>query len=160
VAVTRRLHRAPGRIPEDALDVLRGGYRLEESLELPLDVFAPVEPAPVWSLGRPEVAPELPVTSWEPLGEVVVFELGLVDEELPVVVMSAPASAPRARGSASGRRPWAVESVEPGDAPELVRLPTPLPPPLSLHALTPASIAAAAAKVTHLRIVMDVLVEL
>jgi len=108
---------------------------LEESVELPLGVFAPVEP----------------------LGEVVVLELGLVDEEVPVA-MSLPASAPRARGSASGRRPW-VESVEPGDAPGLVRLPTPLPPPLSLHALTPASIAAAAANVTHLRIVMDVLVE-
>src|SRR5256712_5644737 len=57
--------------------------------------------------------------------------------------MSAPAS--RARGNVSPRRPWASEPVF---------VPTLLPPVLSLHAPTPAIIAAAEARVIHLRIVI------
>jgi len=59
--------------------------------------------------------------------------------------MSAPAS--RARGNVSPRRPWASEPVF---------VPALLPPVLSLHAPTPAIIAAAEARVIHLRIVIVV----
>jgi hypothetical protein len=69
----------------------------------------------------------------------LVGELGLVAEVPEPVVMSLPASAPRARGKVSPRRPSGLAFVP--------------PPPLSLQA-TPASIAAAEAKVIHFRSVI------
>jgi hypothetical protein len=82
------------------------------------------------------------------LGEVGVVvgllgELGLVAVVPEPVVMSLPASAPRALGNVSPRRPWLCS--------ELVLPPALLPPPLSLQPATPAIIAAAEAKVIHFR---------
>jgi hypothetical protein len=67
--------------------------------------------------------------------------VGLVGE----VVMSLPASAPRALGKVSPRRPSGLVFV------------ALLPPPVSLQAPTPAIIAAAEAKVIHFRSVIGCL---
>ena len=66
-------------------------------------------------------------------------ELGLVVPGL--VLISLPASAPRALGNVSLRRPAGL-------------VPALLPPPVSLQAPTPASIAAAEPKAIHFRSVI------
>jgi hypothetical protein len=83
-------------------------------------------------------------------------EVPLIPPVLPVVdpvpvLMSVPASRPEARGSVALRRPSGELA--------LVPLAVPAPPerPLLLHAPTEAIIAAADAKVIHLRSVMVVL---
>jgi hypothetical protein len=76
--------------------------------------------------------PAVPVVSVDPPGLVV-----------------APASAPVARGVVAPRRP--IGSVVPGEAPGLVLLPVPLPPPLFWHAPRPIN-AAADAKAIHFRV--------
>jgi hypothetical protein len=93
---------------------------------------------------------ELPEGAGAPV--VPVVSVGLV---APGVVTSLPASAARARGGVSARRPWAplVALVSPGAWLGVVRFPVALPP-LSLQALAPAIRAAAEAKVIHLRSVI------
>jgi hypothetical protein len=96
----------------------------------------------------PEVEPELPLVPVEPLG----FVAGLAGVAGVPVLMSLPASAARARGSVSPRRPCGeVLSVLPGDWLVLAGLPVSLP--VFLQAPTPTINAAADANAISLRVI-------